>query len=206
MKKLLPHLLLALLVVGCGDKPQIENKKSSLDSLGIWKVNYFVDEFGDATQSGYITTNKLIDGIFSNSATTNAKLIVRLIIEENYNIAIKLFEYGGNHPVKSSPSHPDKYVIRMKHNGEQIAGDFEGINSSDRIKFGRKGWGETDDQRLLLNYLNLGGELSIYIQEIKKYGVPSTYKFDIIDTSPFGFSNIWKSLTGKDIVDYIHPK
>jgi len=200
------RLIILLLIVGCGDKPQIEDKESSLDSQGIWKVSYFVDEFGDATQSGYISTNQLIDGVFSNSATTNTKLKVSLIIKENYDIAIKLFEYGGNHPIKSSSSYPDNYIIRMKHNGEQIAGDFEGINRSDRIIFGRTGWGETKDQRLLLGYLNLGGELSIYIQQITEYGVPSTYKFDIIDTSPFGFSNTWKSLTGKDIVDYIHPK
>ena len=59
------------------------------DDSGIWKVNYYVDDFGDPTDSGYISNlnissiSDMTAGTFSNSATTNAKLYIAFIIEND---------------------------------------------------------------------------------------------------------------------------
>jgi len=187
------RLIILLLIVGCGEKPQTEIKESSLDSLGIWELNYFVDEFGDAANSGYITTSHLVNGTFSNSATTNSILSVRFIITE-YSVAIKLYEYGRNHPVTVSKNYPKEYEIHIKHNGEIIDYNIAGKNESDRIEIGTII--NPNMQRILTTYLNLQGSMQFSIKEKSKYGVPSTYKFVINDVSPFGFSNAWKKLTG----------
>ena len=67
------------------------------NSAGFIK-KYFVDQFGDPTDSMYLT--KVCTGVFSNSATTNSELKVGIIISEN-EIGIGLFEYG-NHIVKDN--------------------------------------------------------------------------------------------------------
>ena len=109
----------------------VEQKEVSLDDMGIWEVSYFVDDFGDPTDSGYITTAELVEGKFSNSATTNAKLYVIFIITEN-KISIKMAEYGSN-IVKGSSSYPDNYVIIFKHNGVKAEGRYTATNRSDRL-------------------------------------------------------------------------
>ena len=54
------------------------------------KINY-EDEFGDPT--GEVGLRIFCNGVFSNSATSNSKLIVR-ITDDNESIFMSLFEYG----------------------------------------------------------------------------------------------------------------
>lgn len=70
--------------------------------VGDWKKGYFVDDFGDRTNSGFIfQTTK---GLFSNVATENSLLRVRMYISnanlENQTPWFRLYEYDGANPIK----------------------------------------------------------------------------------------------------------
>lgn len=84
------------------------NKKAdeALDSLPIveavvtvpvpvdtWELNYFVDDFGEKTKEGYIIN--VCDGEFSNSATTNSRLTVHIIVTPE-DIRFDMYEYGSH--------------------------------------------------------------------------------------------------------------
>ena len=76
--------------------------------FGIWTIKYYIDEFGDPTEDGYVTTKNRIQGKFSNTATTNSELDVCLYLDEN--VGIRLFEYGSN-IVKGAYSNGTAYDI-----------------------------------------------------------------------------------------------
>ena len=77
---------------------QLINEKK--DRLGIWEIGTYADEFGDLTKKKFITTKRLVKGLFSNSATENSDLSVCLLIDSEDKISLQLFEYGRNNPVK----------------------------------------------------------------------------------------------------------
>lgn len=66
----------------------------------LWHVAYYSDEFGEPTQEKFVTHRNYIRGTFSNSATQNSLLNVRFLIDKK-GIAILLYEYAGNNPVKT---------------------------------------------------------------------------------------------------------
>jgi len=55
-----------------------------------WKLNYYVDDFGDSTKESYNYVD--IIGKFSNSATTNSECLFRLIQDKD-KFRIIVFEY-----------------------------------------------------------------------------------------------------------------
>lgn len=105
-------------------------KLANINNLGIWEINYFVDEFGEPTNDGYITTKNPIYGTFSNTATEGSALRARFIIADKKDIAIKLFEYNRDNPVKD---HDSYRVLVQDKDGERY--EFRAHNSSDRITF-----------------------------------------------------------------------
>ena len=99
-----------VILIGCANKEQKERQKFVQDSikakkerfiednnLGIWKIEYYVDEFGDRTTDGFVSTT--IDGTFSNSVTTNSPLRVKMVIDSSL-VLINLYEYADSTPVK----------------------------------------------------------------------------------------------------------
>ena len=80
---------------------------------GNWSLRYYVDEFGDDTDSKYIMVDT--EGLFSNSATTNSRLYVQMLISADEPLAtyFKLYEYGSS-PVTSYDSYGDPYRCSMK--------------------------------------------------------------------------------------------
>ena len=56
-----------------------------------WSLNYFIDEFGEKTNDCYILHT--CNGEFSNSATTNSRLLVKIIVTPEQ-IRFDTFEYG----------------------------------------------------------------------------------------------------------------
>jgi len=104
---------------------------ANLNNTGMWKVSSFVDEFGRDTNKKLITNSKPIEGTFSNSATSNSKLRVDFIIENSKKMAIQLYEYGKDNPVKSSS--PEWYIINvLDKDGKKTK--IKGFISLDRIK------------------------------------------------------------------------
>ena len=60
------------------------------EEFGIWKIGNYVDEFKEPTGRGFVYTE--VNGTFSNSATTDANLLARLVIAED-DFRILLYEY-----------------------------------------------------------------------------------------------------------------
>tara|TARA_B100000900_G_scaffold393353_1_gene389744 strand:+ start:91 stop:270 length:180 start_codon:yes stop_codon:yes gene_type:complete len=50
-------------------------------SFGDWEISNYVDRFGDETSYSYI--KYYTDGTFSNSATNNSDLFVRILIDDS---------------------------------------------------------------------------------------------------------------------------
>ena len=154
-----------------------EEKKITEDDLSnsIWSMQYFLDEFGDQTDGGYITATAR--GNFSNSATTNSGLVVKFIINEK--VSIKLYEYNDN-PVRAISS--QTYKMLVKHNGQKLKKKFYATNYSDRVTFGKS------DSKKLVEYLKKGGEFKFVIYETSGFS-SSSYNFLIEDAS--GFNIAW---------------
>ena len=75
-------------------------RKAELKKLGSWSTGIYVDEFGDRTGEGFIKLTTY--GFFSNSATTDSRLRVEMMlsngsIEEPW---FRFYEYDGANAVK----------------------------------------------------------------------------------------------------------
>ena len=129
---------------------------ANLNNTGMWKVQYYVDEFGKPTKQGYICNSLLIRGTFSNTATQDSELDVRFLISNSSDISIKLFEYAGNNPVKSYSS--DSYTVMVQDKDERRL-KLTATNYSDRLSFNKAA------SRKIHYALKKGGTLIFYIYE-----------------------------------------
>lgn len=84
----------------------------------IWTFEYYVDEFNEKTNEGFVTNTVYFDGTFSNSATTNSKLSVQIVIDGKYT-KIELYEYGSN-LVKTNMSDGEYYSVKIKDSNGNI--------------------------------------------------------------------------------------
>ena len=82
-------------------------------NLGKWMTNYYVDDFQQPTNEGYVTNIDYIVGTFSNSATTNSNLYVQVLADAE-DIAFVLYEYGRNIVKNNSSRYVDEYSIAMR--------------------------------------------------------------------------------------------
>lgn len=182
-------------------------KISNSNETGIWKIRYYVDTFGDPTDSGYIGSESIM-GTFSNSATTNAKLKVRFIINKE-TIRIKLYEYGGNTPVTRNSI--DGYEVYLKHNGERVYrfkdgkqyGDpfkakhrseyliFDMNDSSESSSYGTKY--DKSSNQVFMEKLKEGGSFQFVLKPFNySFSLNTEYNFSIPDAG--GFLNAYNSL------------
>ena len=81
--------------------------------FGIFEVGYYVDEFDQPTNEGYVSNTTLIGGTFSNSATTDSQLLVKVLVDSE-NITFFLYEYGRSQVKNNSSRYVDEYKITMK--------------------------------------------------------------------------------------------
>lgn len=188
MKKLIIFIFSVLTLVSCVQKTNNStdlttndstkanltvNSTSTTNSLGIWTISHYVDEFGEPTKDGFILGST--QGTFSNSATEGSDLNVDLLIDNESKISIQLYEYAGSNPVKSGIS--ENYRIKIKSSDGNTA-TLNAYNGSDRLTLDKK------DSKILSSFLLKGGKLSFYIVEVSEYS-SSNYKFEINDTSGF---------------------
>lgn len=160
-------------------KPNQYSADISTQQNSQWIIKYYVDEFGDPTDEGYITQKSYSSGTFSNSATTNSELKWYFLID-NDSASISLREYG-SYVVKGDYD-GDLYNIRIK--TEEKTYDLRGINYSDRIRI-------SNSPETLLKILNEGKKIKIAISEESRYS-HSTYNLGEFDC--YGFSEIFKEL------------
>ena len=143
---------------------EVEEKKKK----SKWEIKYYVDEFGDRTENGYVY-RVIDDGFFSNSATSNSKLSVKFLIEPN-ELTIMLLEYGSNY-VKGSKKRPDNYEVALKISDQKYL--FKAKNYSDRLTFDNKSSSE------IIELIDKNDQIKFYIEEISDYSKTS-YKFNLL--------------------------
>lgn len=153
----------------------------------IWSIGDFVDSFWDKTENTYITTKEALRWTFSNTATKDSDLRVRLIIDSENSIAFQLYEYGWNNPVKSYSSYSSKWYTMDVKDKDWIIYNFRRMkNDSDRIYIYKLL--DSDLEAIDLHNIFLkGGEIKFVITE-NKY--PSEYKFTISNAD--GYENIFR--------------
>ncbi|MBN1968438.1 MAG: hypothetical protein JW870_03635 [Candidatus Delongbacteria bacterium] len=140
----------------------------NLNNTGIWTVQYYVDDFGEPTKEGYIRNTNLINGTFSNTATQNSALNVKILITNSNDINIMLYEYAGNNPVKAYSSESYQVLVQDK-DGNRLK--LRATNYSDRLNFDKTA------SKQVHNILMKGGCIKFKIFEID---TPTTeYDFTI---------------------------
>lgn len=83
------------------------------EEASLWETYYYVDDFNQPTEDGYICNSTYFLGTFSNSATTDSNLLVNVVVDE-VDIAFFLYEYGNNLVKNNSSSYDDLYNITMR--------------------------------------------------------------------------------------------
>lgn len=149
---------------------------SDPSNTGIWTIKYYVDEFNNPTEDGYITTKEYVRGTFSNSATTNSDLLVVWLIDKD-DVAIKLAEYGRS-VVKSSYSSTDYSIVMLDPDGKKVTMTGKMYKGGDRIYF------DSQYESTIIDALKQNGSITIKISELGKYA-SSSYLFKMEDTSFF---------------------
>lgn len=143
-------------------------------SDSAWEKKYYVDEFDQPTDNYYICT--VLDGTFSNSATTNDYMNAVLFIDDN-GLKIRLVEYGSKY-VKGYRSDGELYIATvLMPSGEKVKMRCNLAYGSDRLKF------KDEDNETLLEALKEEKYIKIRIDE---YDGISSYLFTIPGTEGFG--------------------
>ena len=133
----------------------------------FWEYDSFVDEFGDATNEGFLYNSEVINGSFSNSATDDSKLYVNFLISDDGSIAIQLHEYRNPNLVKAYSK--DYYSVKIKdEDGEIHSLSAFMRKNSDRIEF--------KNNKKLHNLLLTGKSLTFSIKEKDSL---TSYKFKL---------------------------
>lgn len=145
-------------------------------SFGIFSIDYYVDEFDQPTSEGYVYNKSYITGTFSNSATTDSKLNVTILVDSD-DITFFLYEYGRNLVKNSSSRYVDEYDITMKTaDGKKTTLTGTIYCGGDRLFI------DSSYKTTVLNALKSGGTVSFYIVESER--TTTTYLFSV-NTSNF---------------------
>lgn len=149
------------------------------ENFSLWEIGEYTDEFDRPTGKKYISIE--VDGTFSNSATTDSKLIAILQIDRD-NIGIMLFEYG-SHIVKGIFDYEDYSITILDDNGQKHYFTGTIYEGGTRVYF------EDSDRTKIINLLNSNDDVKIYVKSTK-YSI-STYLFTV---NTKGFSSTYNSI------------
>lgn len=173
MKKIISLVLMVVLLLPAA---------SLADSGNLWQIGHYVDEFNEVTGEEFAYID--LTGTFSNSATTNSELVVRIIVDFN-DVEFYLLEYG-NYKLTSLFNDPT-YTIRIK-DGSDILHTFTGIlsKSTSRIIL------DTQYRDEMLDVLNAGGKIRFAITDDNS----SSTKYNFVINNANNFENRWKVAAG----------
>jgi len=158
------------------------NTEVQVTESGIWEIKPFVDEFNMPIEETYIVS-EIIQGTFSNSATTNSDLLAVVFCEEFegfLEIKIRLVEYGRN--IVRNPYSSAKYysVVMMDNSGQKhyyTANDAIMIAKGQDVRF------TPPLTKATVAALKEGGTIRFAISE--KENPITSYVFSIEDSSGF---------------------
>lgn len=158
---------------------QTENRKPE---SSIYRIKYFVDDFGDPTDEGYISQTTPAEGTFSNIATRIADMQWYFIIAPNQT-AFVIYEYGWS-PVSGFAAYPTDYGISVKVDDGTVY-TFSAKNYSDRISL------DSNDEVDFLDILFSNASVKIVINEESAYSGAS-YNLGTVDCS--GLAELYSQL------------
>lgn len=130
--------------------------------IGDWIIRYYVDEFNQPTDEPYVINKSHIQGTFSNSATTNSRLYVELLVDKG-NVCIFLYEYGSSLVKNYSSRYNEFYNIVMRtSDGEKITIGGRIFAGGDRIVI------YDEDVAAVVEALMYNESVSFYIEESER--------------------------------------
>ena len=147
----------------------------------MWTKGYYTNKFGEKTNQSFVTNTSYIEGTFSNSATENSALNVQLLINNPSDIAIQLYEYAGDNPVKDSG--PYTYVVQIKGSNNATL-KFQPVYKGDRLPLNKS------QSRKLHELLLIGGTTKFYIYTGRQ---PSSQYNFMIEDKDNGYKKIMGS-------------
>ena len=159
---------------------QTENKAKE---TSLYKIKYFVDEFGDPTNEGYISQITPAEGTFSNSATRNSDMLWYFIIAPQ-ETAFIIYEYGWS-LVSGASSYPTRYEISAKV-ADGTVYTYKANNYSDRISI------SPNEEAAFIDLLCANSSVKIVIKEISDYSNTS-YNLGTVDCT--GLAGLYTELT-----------
>ena len=161
------------------EKPSSSTTSSIVEESNIWSVRFYRDEFNQETNEWCVLNEDLFHGQFSNSATTNSTLSVRVFVDgkkvvmdgkECTIFSFILYEYG-SHQVKNAFSKAERYVVQLRdEHGNEYSGYGSIAANGDRIVL------NADTADKALQFMKSSDKISVYIKE--KEGM-SSYLFSI---------------------------
>ena len=156
-------------------------EKEESPQMSVWEIRHYVDEFKRETDEGYVSTINPIQGTFSNSATTNSKLYVYPLFEENFRF--KLIEYGSN-VVKGYHRDGTRYgVYILDESDEKTRVDGILYNGSEALSI--------KDTDTFSDLLNNNDTLTILIIDSEYQS--TKYIFELTDLDQY--RDLWKTLS-----------
>ena len=165
------------------DLHKVVLESSDTSTTETWKVQYYVDIFGDPTDSAYIYG--LTTGTFSNSATKNSDLYIILLIEENA-VGIEFIEYRINNT--SQDFDKTSYNLSIKgSDGVVVSVKMKAITTAGSNQRRIRLMAYKEDALVLFNYLCSGEFFKVYMDG----DYSSSYVFSL---DPKGFPVAYKEL------------
>lgn len=150
---------------------------------GVWALSYYVDDFNMPTDEAYVYNKDYFIGTFSNSATNDSLLYVMIVVD-NKDVGIFLYEYGRNQVKNNSSRYSDWYNVTIRlADGSKVEYEAAVYAGGDRLFF------EEKDYNSVVNILKSGEEIGVYIVE---NDTPTTNYLFKVDTS--NFADIFKEL------------
>lgn len=147
-------------------------------SFSKWEKRYYTDEFNNPTNNAFIAPIDTLSGTFSNSATTNSRLLAYIRVD-NDSCEIMLWEYGSSLVKAYSTTDYDITILLPTGTKKYFTGTMYKNGQVIRV----------DDYSGILSLLkSTNGTLKFYLKEDSDYGVNSTYLFEV-DIS--GFSDLY---------------
>lgn len=158
-----------------------ENSNSSnIKETDIWSVGFAMDEFNQKTDEWYVANEDVFRGEFSNSATTDSLLTVRMVaygegftMEDGREVPVLgfvLYEYD-SHQVKNPSGYIKGYKVHLR---DDQGNEYDGLASfkeySDLLVLNEK------TANKMLQFMESSEEIYVRINE--KEGM-STYLFSI---------------------------
>ena len=164
---------------------RIVRAEAAAQEDAAWEVDYYVDEFGNDTESKYVRNIDFIEGKFGNSATTNSLCNVRIGVDSNGRVWLKLLEYG-DQVVKGTFSKNPYYISILRSDGTK-----ETQLSANLSKNGSQIWLSEEASRTVISALLDGAPISFYVLEAGDYASAS-YNFTVEST--IGFEEAYRSI------------